>query len=293
MERKILTTLSAVLMLLAVGQPTVNAATVGYWRFEEGNFLGDSSGNGYTLTNGTMSASVTQTTPLPSAGNGSDFFNPVPQTGAVNNGLGSKGADAAFLRSGVFDLNAMSATETYSVEMLVNVSSVSGNAFIMSYYDTSETRSWIMQLTSARELNFQVSETGSGYTIADPGITLDLNTDYYLGVVVDLTSAVQAERSVTFYLQDLTNGGALTSTIVDNYAPETTFASNDTGIAIGGTYNISGLASRIGLSFDEVRYSNAALSQGELLVSIPEPSSLGMLAGLLGVGLVLRRRTAK
>ncbi len=293
MKRKTLTTLSIALLLLAVGQPCLSAATIGYWRFENGNFLGDSSGNGYTLSDGT-STLVTQTTPLPGAGTGSHFYNPIPQTGAANNGLATKGLNNSFLRSTVIDLEAVSATQTYTFEMLFNITEYANkNSFLASYYNSDEARSWVIQITETRGLNFQVSNTGVGYIIADSGMTLDLNTDYYLGVVVDLTSAIQAERSVTFYLQDLTNGSALFSTVVDDYAPNTTFAADNTGIALGTAYNRSDLSDRIGVSFDEVRFSNTALSEGELLASVPEPSASALLAGLIGIGLVLRRRATK
>jgi hypothetical protein len=61
------------LIVVAFGAANVSAQTVGYWRFESGGFLDDSSGNGHHLTANTGSASQVAAP--------ANFLNPVPPVG--------------------------------------------------------------------------------------------------------------------------------------------------------------------------------------------------------------------
>lgn len=60
--------------VLGLGATAASANTIAYWRFEPGNLLVDSSGNGHTLTSTGTVTSVTDTDGSGAAGSGSAYF---------------------------------------------------------------------------------------------------------------------------------------------------------------------------------------------------------------------------
>jgi len=275
----------AVLLCFSFPGSQLDAATVGYWRMDNAANLGlDSGPNGLNLTN-----------PNGVVATASPFPNPVPQTGQAN------------LLSGDFERDneqflfvADSAAFTFqdfTIEGFVRVESYTPGTNVQTIAsqlrDSGNDRAWRLALAgtgsstfSDGQLLMQISSTGVGLTnIAETTLdfTLDLSTDYYFAAAVDFTGT---NTEVTFYLQDLTNGGALQVATVSNAI--TSMHDSSANFAIGANYNASSEDWFDGL-IDEVRLSNEVLAQESLLISVPEPAAGGLLA-LGALGLLARRR---
>ncbi len=269
---------------------TASAQTVAYWRFEgdASTRLLDSSGNNHTLT--AQNTSGIAYAAIPESGNGSGFLNPVgaallpnaqfvAKTGTDN----STGGRFLAADSTAFTMNSL------TLEMMLNVTGHNALSFLAGHFNGSNNqRSYALSLDANRELQFILSGNGTATEFVMSGITLALNTDYYLGVSMDLTSPTQAERTVTFFIQDLTAGTALQSISLTNIATASVHNST-TSFAIGSQGGGGSAGSFQGL-IDEVRLSQGVLSANQLLVAIPEPSAFAALAGLGALGLAASRR---
>ncbi len=259
---------------------TADADTVAYWRFEEGNFLTDSSGNGHHLASGAATSYV-----LPASGPGASFLDPIPQTGD-SNGLAMQrsASDSSYLAAAY---HADFASNAFTIEAMVNVTSRTASGFLAGRWNGTNS-TYAIQLGAAGEVNLILRNAANSTVTVASGFALDLNTDYYLAVAVDLTAATAAERSATFYLQNLTANGPLsppaTKTGIEVSAVRDP---SSTGFAIGAQFTGGNGAAWAGV-VDEVRYSSVALSRDALL-AVPEPGSVA----LLGFGSLLlwkRRR---
>ncbi len=175
---------------------SVSAATVGYWRFEDGNFLGDSADSN-TLTNNTAVTSVT-----------SPFSDPIPQTGAANEDAASFGS-SNYLTA---EDNAAFTSGTLTLEGFFNTTTVgSGTRVIAGHFGSSSPfanqRSFAVA-TNGTSFRLLLSSTGENTRNFD-AFTLATNTNYYFAAAVDLTDA--GSSAITLYLQDLTADTALQS----------------------------------------------------------------------------------
>jgi hypothetical protein len=299
--------LTALALLASVAAGSASAQTVAYWRFEGDSTarLTDSSGNGRTLNTVTgHSNSTTQVISyaLPETGPGSKFFDPVPQTGATNTQAFQKAVSGS--NGGYFQAadHASFTSNTLTLEAMVHFTTrTTSLAFIAGHFDGgSNQRSYALVGSGTgvnpenNKLAFIVSSTGNntGVTTYYSNFTITTGIDYYFGVAMDLTGATAAERSLTFYFQDLTNGGTLQSQTISGI---TQSAINDSAasFAIGAQGAGGSHAAWTGL-IDEVRLSNVALGSNQLLVAIPEASSFAAFAGLgvLGLAATRRRRRA-
>jgi hypothetical protein len=118
---------------------------------------------------------------------------------------------------------------------------------------------------------------------------LDLGSNYYVAVSVHFTgTGVEA----TFFIKDLTTDSELHSSIVT--AGNTSMYNSTADFTIGATYQDGVDARHFSGLIDEVRLSNTALSEGQLL-TIPEPAESAMFlsTGLLMLALLRRLRLKK
>jgi hypothetical protein len=260
------------------------ATTLGYWRFEgadeatvgaNNDWLDDYSGNGHDLT--ANSATQVATT----------FPDPIPLTSASNDYM----ADLAgnnFLSAADSDDWTQSA---FSLELYFNADSISSSSssILVSHFDSgSNDRGWFLGINRTTKL-LQVAFsndglTGTGHTeVIDSPWTIDEDKDYFAAVVVDMTDT--SASGITFYLQNLTDGGSLLSSSI---AHTITSLNNS-----GAQFRIGNQASGDGNDFDgvvdEVRFSSGLLSEGDLL-AVPEPSSFALISGLLALCCVGRRQ---
>ncbi len=271
--------------LVLVAPTTVSAATIAYYRFENGAFLNDSSGNNLALTK-SGGASVTQEA-------NTMFPGVVAQNGA-SNGMAAKNTE--------FDKPTFSTPSN----ALLDVSSLTLEGYIhLTAYNGSDTQYLGGRFNSGgNRRSYALGIAGSNGTgsanaytpflvVGDSATTshvvasglgaLSLNTSYYLAVSFDGTTSV---NDVTFYLKDLTTPGAVltTSTVSSGVLSIYNFTEL---FGVGGTATQYGPKGFI----DEVRLSNQVLASNELLVNaIPEPASLTLTA--LGGLMFLRRRRA-
>ena len=282
--------------------PLAPAATVGYWRFENPSDLGADSGpNGLNLTNNSVAAS------------GNVAVGTVPATGTVNTGAGDFGS----ARLSVADNNnAAFAFRSFTIEAYIRLDTSGGGStarIIASQLNTgtmaNANAAWQFGITGsssglgATRPFLQLSGDGTNLfgfspepTVSASAFRITASTstpkDYYVAATVNFTaSSIEA----VFYLQNITDSGALISmngtvTLPADITILPTSLYNSTApFAIGASYS-AGASSRFydGL-IDEVRLSDTALPQSQLL-AVPEASSVGLIAAsvfLLGIG---RRR---
>lgn len=253
-------------MLGAVTTSALQAAVIGHWQFEDSpGFLSDSSSSGNTLT---------------AVGSPTQVASPFSGEAA------SLGGSDAFTASGI----GSSGATAFTFEAYINISAYDN--FIGSEWGTTNDRAWAFEVDSGNSGQLRlVLENPDAVISATAGFTglsnIALNTDYYIAAVFD-----GAAGEITFYAQDIENGGALQSTVVTSgvYSSIQVANTNPLGIGFLSDGTPGNFTSGI---IDEVRLSNTALTQGQLLVAIPEPStvvSLGALAVLSSIVLMRRRR---
>ncbi|QNN22085.1 LamG domain-containing protein [Planctomycetales bacterium ZRK34] len=267
---------------ILIGCLTLNAApaaadVVGYWRFEDGGFTADSSGNGHALSvGGSLSAYA-----LPATGDGSDFPTVVPQTGQSNQQAAEFGGSGNFIVSDHADFNVGS---TFTIEAYFNYSTISATSsdMIASQWESSgNQRAWFMSLDNAtNNLRFAISANGSTAEAQNSGLVTEADKDYYAAVAFNAGSA-------TFYLKNLTDGTPLQTATI-NYTATSIFNS-DASFRIGA---YSGASNRFSGIIDEVRWANEALSPQTLLATaVPEPASLTLLVPMTAALWPKRRRS--
>lgn len=265
---------------LLVPVVTADADTVAYWRFEEGSFLTDSSGNGHHLTNGGSAAAYT----LPATGAGSDFPNPILQTGASNATAVQRTASESSYLSAAYHEDF--ASNAFTIEAMVHVTSRNAHGFLAGRWNGNNS-SYAIYLRSDGTVDLAIRNASNSTVFIASGFTLALDTDYYLAVAVDLTAAAAPDRSATFYLQNLTDGGQRLSNTQTNIDVAAVREVSSTPFSIGAQGTGGNGTSWAGV-VDEVRYSSHALVEDELLV-VPEPGGM-MLLGIGGLLLAGRRR---
>ncbi len=230
----------------AVG--SADAATVGYWRFEDSpGFTNNSAGTHHLVAD----AGATQVT-LPSSGRGDDFSDPIPQTSASNDKAaefdGSSGMD-----SGTGGGNLITTGE-FTIEAFCNADSWSGTRAIAAQWDhTSGKRSWILRAGEG-SLVLYTSSNGSGNESQSPGYTLATGKDYFIAITF-------TNGTADFYLRNLTDGGIRTVTMT--FSSHTSVFATDQ-ITIGEQF---GAAFFDGL-IDEVRISDTALDPADFLIPV-------------------------
>ncbi|MDZ7619774.1 MAG: LamG-like jellyroll fold domain-containing protein [Patescibacteria group bacterium] len=276
---------------------TVSADTIGYWRFEGADdatgFLLDSSGNGHALVRSALPG-VSQI-PLPAVGTGSAFANPVLQTGAANSSAGSFTTANGFL-SAAYDSSYL--VDAFTIEAFINPSALSANTVAVGQFSTTTgdpQRRWFLGATTGSQLRVALASTPGSAPVLDTNAvnwvgpsgmvptSLMVGNDYYVAASVSLATGGAGTGLVTFYLQNLTEGGPLlTQTLTHSVAtlhPSTAYLA--IGAMASGGNQFPGLV-------DEVRFSSGVLSPNQLLI-VPEPGSWLLLA-VGGLMLAVSRR---
>lgn len=273
----------AVIIVSSVIVSIAQAETVGYWRFEsEANFLEDSGPNNLDLTaNGTTPPNYLA---LSSSGDGSDFSDPIPQTGQANDGAADfTTAGGNFSHAD----NSLFALCDFTIEALFNRDNNDAHMFLISQYASGD-RSWGLGIRNSSSNHYPfvyICESGAtSYYRQAIGVGMrasELDHDYYVAVSFD---ASDTDSGVTFYLQDLTAGTPMNVYTVDHTSDSLFDSSADVviGSKADGGYDFFGV-------LDEVRLSNCELSQSELLVSVPEPGVVVLLCSMM-LGVFMFRR---
>lgn len=253
-----------VFAVLGMYANSVKAETLAYWRFEEGSFL-DSSTNGYDL-----SATVDTGVPeflLSESGAGSAFPRTIPLTREKNRSAVVREDGYLYRRA---DDGLFSITNNFTFECFINRQEDStGTQFILSRWNTTkQIRCYGFGIAGTdRTPNYGVmlvlySTSGSTVSVLSD-LTISKNVDYYVAVSYD-----KEEGIAKFYVKDLTNDGPLQVDSVSQAIRGIRNSSSETfrvfcyySAASGGGANMfNGV-------LDELRISNEALSETELLIS--------------------------
>lgn len=275
---------------LALTAASLQAATVAYYRFETPDMEPATFAD---------SGDVAPSVPLDNDGgmvldaSAQNFPSTIPQTGASNGRVLSffgsddiEGTDAKFQVSsftieGYFSFNNTGASTQYFASRWRG--SDGNRSFGIGIADNNGTGS-----ASANTLFAILSEDGDSTTVVASGLPeLATDTVYYFGMsYADATTG----NDTVFYLQDITNGGALLSNNVDS-GIDTNNVGTNSEFRLGGISSDDGgsPSNTLGGRLDEIRLSNVVLSESELL-AVPEPGSTVLLLGTLGLLAVRRRR---
>lgn len=271
--KQLLTALTPLLLLAAgsaIGTTTTLAAVIHTWDFgDSGAFLEDTTGSNNFTTAGTGTTQVGNTASL----NG--------------NGTLDTGADI---------FGTQGDNPTWSIEMVLTLDSIPTNrtAFASELaFVTGGTSGWEFYTESSGALIMDFSGTnpsGQGNNAffvstnlgqgGDAGFTLAAGKQFYIAASVDLSNvnadAAFDSASVTFFMQNITDGGALQSVTTTRTMRN---LSNGTGtFSVGGREGATG--NLLSADIDSVILSNSL---------IPEPSSTALL-GLGALALIARRR---
>lgn len=279
-----LSAVSAFVLFSGLASISANAATLVHYRMgDDTSLVTDSSGNGHSL-----SSTATETV-IPATGDGSAFSNPIPNTGDSNTSMASfSGSQNMAVADPFGSLTA------FTAEAYINLAGFkSGTQYVMSQWSTSTNgRSWGIGVASssgtgtasANELYLLMGTGSSGSEVVPLGLTLTLDTDFYIALTYDGTTGT---NDINLYYQDLTNSSSLMSSTISSGI--TTSINNTSGVFRVGAYGASNSANSYwGGNIDEVRVSDTILAQNDLL-AVPEPSSFALISGLLALLCVNRR----
>jgi hypothetical protein len=209
---------------------------------------------------------------LAGTGATSKFLNPIPQTRQANGNVadfGSSSTDSYLSRA---DSGDEFAVASFTLEAIFNRSNsvLASVRYIAAQFNgAGNQRSWAFGMwantgDNPSQLFAILSQAGTTGVTVFSGFPITPGVDYYAAITFNSDTG-----AVTFYLQDLTNGGLLQSRTVASGLPGLKNSTADFQI---GTLGGSSLAKWVG-SIDEVRLSNAVLSQSELLAVLPGPAS--------------------
>lgn len=289
----------ALALAACVFSQSASAQTVGYWRFESGSFLSDSSGNGFGLSATSSSfgdAPTVATTQYALGASGAGSAYPRAFSGGIgaNNGAAQGGGAGGSFSGNYFrvtDKPEFTFTNGFTVEALVTPSTASGAGRTIAAQGAGLTNGgWFFGFDSSNRLSLQFSRGegtwGSVLSSQHTGTdyTFQVNHDYFVAMALSINPGVSYQ--VTFFVQDLTAGGELVSISRSGSGATVALYDTSTALTIGG----SAVGVFAGV-LDEVRLSAGALSAEQLLIgtAIPEPSSYALIVGALAGAVVLRR----
>ncbi len=273
------------LVSLFIGS-TAEAQPVHWWRLEaEPAFFVDSIGSSDLV----HSLGTVAPLPLPASGRGSDF------PGWLSGPTGGSNLTAAeFDASGGLKTTFGGTTGDFTVEAFIHADVLDdsfGHTIVASTrnFTGASLSSWFFQLrtdgfagTAVGELVLAPSP-GAGFEVVGSGFVIPAGKDYYVAAAFNL-----AGGAVTFYVQNLTDGGALQ---VSSKPHSQTSLGLITRLAIGG--DPDDLYLEFDGLIDEVRLSDGLLAASELLVNsttppvAPIPVTSPMGAALLALGLFM------
>lgn len=253
---------------------SASADTLGYWRFDAGSgFL--TATEGPDLVNGGVAPTMVDST-----------FPTVPLTGAANTNAASFNGSANF---GIVNPSWVLGSD-FTIEAFIQLPSIPAATVMIAseFNQAGNANSWFFGVNNTGQLRFGSSSGGTGATNSSVNSSfsssLAANTTYYVAAVFNA-------GSVTFHLQDMTNGGELLSN-AQSVSNTSVFAAN-VNLNIGSAVSTNGPSDRNFFTgiIDEVRLSDNALAANQLLVAIPEPASFASILGgsLLAAGLARRR----
>jgi hypothetical protein len=264
----------------AVG--SAQAATVAYWRFEEGaantaamgtGTILDSSGNG---NNGTAVNGPVYSNNVPTA--------TIPGTGAADSlSMSFNGTSQSVF---IPDDSDLALTQSLTLEAYIDplsVHSISGSPtdgeVIIFRGDTRNGTDPYKLLIRNGDLTFEIADA------SDDQVSVAVPFD-----AVNRWTEVAGTLDNATGVMDLYENGDLVATTSTSVRPFATLDLNDNpGLGIGNVEAADN--DYFDGDIDEVRISNEALLPSQLLSSVPEPASLGLLATVV-FGLLLRRKRA-
>jgi hypothetical protein len=251
----------------------LNAATIGYWRFE--NNLLDSSGNGHTATGG---AGFGYSSNLPGS---------VIDPGNLSNTASYQQGTAATTVASSLEISNTFSFGSFTVEAFVYLNPGADNfQQILSNVDNGTSTGIYFSVGGA-----SIAAVSSGYNgngVASDGVVgvgspLDTGTWIHVAWVGNYSAG--NGTAVQFYV-DGTAFGGLQFYAAGSGGSHINMGSNDWLIG-GPSNNFNGY-------IDELRISNEALAPSQFLTAVPEPTiASSVVVGALATLLPLMRRNSR
>ena len=262
------------LVIAAILAGGVRAETIGYWRFQKGDFLADNGPGQLALTPDKGAARAVASSEV-------DFPEKLPNTGDKNQQavrLGSEASLSGANRPKQFHV------ERFTIEMYVRPEKEMGGALASHWATTagargSAERRWRLDLTDNGQLRMVLSQDGSRGNRTtrsqDSGLTLKPGQSYFVAAAVQVGNG----SKVTFYLKNLSKGGELVSkTVRDSRVKRLhpTTAPFVVGAEARGEGYHPRRVNHFNGVIDEVRWTAGVLEKEELLgVPKPPPPPIG------------------
>jgi len=246
------------LAALCISALPLLAGTVGHWRFESGGFTDDSSGNGLGLS--PQGGSMPYALPVGGGSPGAAFPANVPLSGDAN------GQASEFDRTNYFSRgdSAAFALQDFTIEAFVHFDQSGLFYTVACQWGGANEYAWRFIRWSNDRLYLTITSDGNlPPELVDSGLTLQESRDYYVAAAVDVGGS---GTEVRFYVKDLTADGELQTATVQVSGLGSLYNSSE-AFAIGADFHPGHAANEMSGLIDEVRLSDTALDEAELLVS--------------------------
>jgi hypothetical protein len=263
-----------------------DANTVQLWSFDEAagvtSAANDVSGGFDVDAVNILNGSTTVNSGILGATSFSGFGN------AANTNTG--GGDDGLIFSTPTNSTGLGISDAFTIEALVNTSSITDSVQKIVTIDSSTDRSFHFEIRNTGTLRFQYLQSGNpNREAAIPTSGPDaFVADEWFHVAVTYNGSAGAADSLKLYWTRLDSSRTQANEIGSLAAP-TDLNTTTATFVLGNEARTGGNEPLTGL-LDEVRISDIARGADDMMFAVPEPATYAMLAGLGALGLVLLRR---
>lgn len=262
-------------LAVAMGATTSKAGTIAHWMFEEGTPGSTASGSG-TIIDSSVNG-------LHGTALGGPTYEDGLKSGTGNTGLRFDGVDDT-VRVNSGSMGPLALTGDFTIELGMNVRPAPGGlGFGVFYGDPQPAKDpYFIYVDNNGSLTFQIYGGPSGSdTLQTADGAIDLGRTTHVAAVFDFDDVNGTDNIMSIYVDRML--------VVSLNAGSTTpyYDDNTSDLWIG---SVEGVFARYNGDLTDVRISDAALTESEMML-VPEPGMLAIFGlGILALGLARRQR---